>query len=59
MKIKVTNYRANQTCSVKKCRDTEIQSMKENVRDGESCFLILRYCIRDWCVQRLESVLFH
>lgn len=45
--------------SVKNCLETGTPSMKENSGwDGESCFLILRYCIRDICGQKSESVLF-
>lgn len=56
-RLRIQKDRASQ--SVKNCLETGTPSMKENNGwDVESCFLILRYCIRDLCGQRFESVLF-
>lgn len=58
-RLRLQNDRANWSCSVKNCLDTGTPSMKENSGlDGESCFLILRYCIRHLCGQIFEYVLF-
>lgn len=58
-RLRLQKDRASLSWSVKNCLDTGTPSMKENSGwDGESCFLILRYCIRDLFRQRFESVLF-
>lgn len=47
-RLRLQKDRASRSCSVKNSLETGTPSMKENSGwNGVSCFLILRYCIRD------------
>lgn len=53
-RLRLQKDRANQS-SVNNCLETGTPSMKENSGwDDKSCFLLLKYCMRDLCGQKFE-----